>query len=190
MLGVCLSRDAAIMRPSLRIPPLLILSLLAFAAHAAPGVGDPAPDWTLQGSDGAEHRLADLRGTHVVLAFFPKAFTGGCTIECKSLRDAGREIRAFDVRYFMASTDEPADNRAFAEQNDADFPVLSDPDGTVSAAYGVLTPGGMARRWTFYIDPQGVLRRIDRDVNPRTAGEALVRTLEDLDVPPAAADPA
>jgi peroxiredoxin Q/BCP len=176
------------MQPRLRFALLLVLPLLALGVRAAPGVGDPAPDWTLQGSDGTEYRLADLRGRHVVLAFFPKAFTGGCTIECKSLRDADREIRAYDVVYFMASTDDSADNRAFAEQNDAGFPILSDPDGTVSAAYGVLTPGGMARRWTFYIDPEGMIRRIDRDVNPRTAGEALVRTLEDLDVPPA--DPA
>lgn len=182
------------MHPRLRFALLLILPLLALGARAAPGVGDPAPDWTLQGSDGAEHRLADLRGRHVVLAFFPKAFTGGCTIECKSLRDADREIRAFDVAYFMASTDDPADNRGFAEQNDASFPILSDPDGTTSAAYGVLTPRGMARRWTFYIDPDGIIEKVDRDVNPRTAGETLVRTLEELGVPasgvPAAGVPA
>ena len=51
--------------------------LLAALANAAPGVGDAAPDWQLQGSDGNVHSLADLRGQHVVIAFFPKAFTGG-----------------------------------------------------------------------------------------------------------------
>lgn len=83
----------------------------------------------------------------------------------------------------MASTDSPEDNRGFAEKNQATFPILSDTERTMSAAYGVLTDSGMARRWTFYIDPEGVIRHIDRSVDPRTAGAALVRNLETLDVP-------
>lgn len=86
----------------------------------------------------------------------------------------------------MASTDSPEDNRGFAEKNEATFPILSDTDRTMSARYGVLMDNGMARRWTFYIDPDGVVRHIDRSVDPRTAGEALVQNLERLDVPPAA----
>ena len=83
----------------------------------------------------------------------------------------------------MASTDEPETNRAFAEKNDANFPVLSDPDKSVSAAYGVLSERGFAKRWTFYIDPDGVVLRIDRNVNPRTAGADLAEAFEDLGVP-------
>lgn len=83
----------------------------------------------------------------------------------------------------MASTDSLEDNRAFAEKNDATFPILSDTDRTVSEAYGVLMGGGMARRWTFYIDPEGTIAHIDRSVDPRTAGAALVRNLEELGVP-------
>ncbi len=83
----------------------------------------------------------------------------------------------------MASTDTPEDNRAFAEQNDASFPILSDPDRTVAAAFGVLSDAGYARRWTFYLDEEGIIRKIDREVNPRTAGEDLVRHLEALQVP-------
>lgn len=60
-----------------RLSAFLFTLLCAVNAWAAPGVGDPAPDWTLPGSDGAMHRLADLRGQYVVIAFFPKAFTGG-----------------------------------------------------------------------------------------------------------------
>lgn len=85
----------------------------------------------------------------------------------------------------MASTDSPEDNRAFAQENDASFPILSDPDGSVSAAYGVLRPDGLARRHTFYIDPDGRIARIDRDVDPRTAGAQLVANLRDLEAPPA-----
>ena len=83
----------------------------------------------------------------------------------------------------MASTDSAEDNRAFAEKNQATFPILSDPGKEMARAYGVLSEAGYANRWTFYIDAQGVIRKIDRNVDPRTAGEDLVRNLEVLDVP-------
>lgn len=89
----------------------------------------------------------------------------------------------------MASTDSPADNQAFAEKNEASFPILSDPDKSVAAAYGVLSEAGYARRWTFYIDGEGVIRKIDQAVDPRTAGETLVTTLEALGVPAAGGEP-
>ena len=104
-------------------------------------------------------------------------------MQCKALRDSAEEIEAFDVAYFMASVDDPETNKAFAEQNGASFPVLSDADRTVSAAYGVLSERGFANRWTFFIDPEGVVTRIDREVDPRTAGADLVKHLEALDVP-------
>lgn len=85
----------------------------------------------------------------------------------------------------MASTDSLEDNTAFAEKNGASFPILADPDKTLSAAYGVLSPSGYAGRVTVYIDPNGVVQRIDRGVNPRTAGEDLVTALEALGVPEA-----
>jgi peroxiredoxin Q/BCP len=69
-------------------------------------VGDLAPDFSLPGTDGKTHRLSDYRGkTAVVIAWFPRAFTGGCTIECKSLADNGDKIKKYEVVYFMASTD-------------------------------------------------------------------------------------
>ena len=108
-------------------------------------------------------------------------------MECKALRDSDQEIRNYDVAYFMASTDTLADNTAFAEKNAATFPILADPDKTVSEAYGVLAPMGYARRWTFYIDPDGVIRKIDKEVSPAEAGRQLVANLEALGVSRAAA---
>ena len=166
-----------------------LLALLALTTLPALGetealrTGDPAPPFTLPGTDGNTHRLSDYAGRWVVLAFFPKAYTGGCTIECKALRDASRELGAFDVAYFMASTDNLEDNRGFAAQNNANFPLLSDASKTVAEAYGVLRDNGLARRWTFYIDPEGIIPRVDRTVDPASAGATLVKNLRSLGAP-------
>ena len=85
----------------------------------------------------------------------------------------------------MASTDSIEDNTGFAEKNGATFPVLADEAGEMVEAYGVGVRGGFARRWTFYIDPEGVIERIDREVDPRTAGADLVTNLEELGAPAA-----
>ena len=83
----------------------------------------------------------------------------------------------------MASVDSIEDNTGFAEKNNASFPILADTSKEVSKAYGVLGFHGYANRWTFYIDPEGVIARIDKDVSPRTAGQDLVASLDDLEVP-------
>lgn len=166
---------------------LLLLTLAGF--HGAPvhaqavlEVGDIAPDFSLQASDGQEYRLADFRGKQaVVLAWFPRAFTSGCTVECKSLARNGDRIRAFDVSYFMASTDPVEKNTLFAKDTDADFPLLSDPEGEVARRYGVYTRG-FARRYTFYIDKEGVIRHIDTQVKPSSSAEDMLANLESLDV--------
>lgn len=85
----------------------------------------------------------------------------------------------------MASTDSLADNTAFAQKNNASFPILADTTKAVSAAYGVLGARGFAGRVTFYIDPQGKIARIDREVNPVTAGADLLAALQELGVPAA-----
>ena len=69
-----------------------------------------APDFSLPGTDGKTHKLSDYKGKTVVVAWYPAAFTGGCTAECKSFRDSGEAIKKFDVAYFMASVDTPEKN--------------------------------------------------------------------------------
>lgn len=167
-----------------RLTAILAAFTLLFSAssQAELAVGDAAPDFALQGSDGRQYRLADFRGRQaVVLAWFPRAFTSGCTIECKSLARNGDKIRAFEVSYFMASTDPLDKNVAFAEDTDADFPLLSDPQGEVAKAYGVYTRG-FARRYTFYIDIDGRIAHIDRKVRPASSAEDMLANLERLGV--------
>ena len=150
-------------------------------------VGDSAPDFTLQASDGRTYTLSDYRGKQaVVIAWFPKAFTAGCTTECKSLAANGDRLRKYDVTYFMASVD-PLEgeqgNTAFAKAQGADFPLLSDADKSVAARYGVLsTRTPLANRWTFYIDRNGRIAYIDKAVNPPTSAEDMIARLGDLKV--------
>jgi peroxiredoxin Q/BCP len=162
-------------------------------------VGDMAPDFTLQASDGKTYKLSDFRNKQaVVIAWFPAAFTQGCTIECKSLAENGERIRQFDVSYFMASVDSVEDNTKFAQATQvtlngragqtvvdkqaADFPLLADPTKATATAYGVLTQRGVAARWTFYIGRDGRITAIDKAVRPATSAEDMIAKLGELNV--------
>src|SRR6185436_3411609 len=164
----------------------LVGSTAATAAELK--VGDMAPDFKLQASDGKTYQLSDFKGKKaVVLAWFPKAFSSGCTSECRSLAANGANIRRYDVAYFMASVDAvdgEKGNKAFAESEKADFPMLGDPTKEAAAAYGVLHPErGFAQRWTFYIDKDGKIAAIDKAVKPATSAEDVIAQLETLKVP-------
>ena len=185
---------------------LLTMGLVASLAAgvAAQGaaelkVGDMAPDFSLQGTDGKTHKLSEYKGKQaVVVAWFPRAFTQGCTIECKSLAENGDKIRKYDVTYFMASVDPLADNIKFAkatsvtlgeganarvvDKKEADFPMLSDESKQVATSYGVLNPRGTANRWTFYIDKAGRVAAIDKTVRPESSAEDMLAKLGEIKV--------
>ena len=163
----------------LRVLALATLFLASVAANA------PAPDWTLQGSDGKTYTSAQLKGKRgYVLAWFPKAFTGGCTAELESLRDSQAELAAFDADVFMVSFDDPAKNADFAKSLKANLVLLSDPKGDVASAFDVSQLGGMyAKRWTFYVDKDGVVRFVDKNVNTGTAGADIAKKLDELGFP-------
>jgi len=153
------------------------------APSSALEVGAMAPDFELPGSDGQVYRLSDYRDKQaVVVAWFPKAYTRGCTIECKSLADNGHLIREFDVAYFMASVDPLEKNKGFAQETGADFPLLSDEDKSVAKTYGVLHTLGFAKRHTIYIGKDGRVLKIDTNINPETSAEDMVATLGELGV--------
>jgi thioredoxin-dependent peroxiredoxin len=149
-------------------------------------VGDQAPDFSLQAGDGKTYKLSDYKGKQaVVIAWFPKAYTGGCTIECKSLAEHGDLIKKYNVAYFMASVDAVADNKGFGEMHKADFPLLSDPTKETATAYGVLGPSGFANRWTFYIGKDGKILAIDKKIKVATSAEDMAAKLGELNVEPA-----
>jgi len=147
-------------------------------------VGDPAPDFSLEGTDGKTYKLSDFRDKQaVVLAWFPKAFTPGCTAECKSFQENGETIRRFDVAYFTISCDKPETNREFAESLELDYPILSDPDGKVAKAYGVVSfLRRWPNRWTFYIGKDGKILAIDKNVNTTSHAKDVAAKLEALGI--------
>jgi peroxiredoxin Q/BCP len=147
-------------------------------------VGDKAPDFSLKGSDGKTYSLADFKGKQgVVLAWFPKADTSGCTAECKSFKSNGESLKGTKVAYFTISVDKPEDNVKFSEKYGFDFPILSDPEKTTAAAYGVLrSPKGVANRWTFYIDKEGVIKEIDKQITTTKAGEDAIAKIKSLGI--------
>jgi thioredoxin-dependent peroxiredoxin len=163
------------------------LTATTMTTKAADGLkpGDTAPDFNLQGSDGKTYKLSDFKGKKaVVLAWFPKAFTGGCTAECKSLRETGDLLRKFDVVYFTASTDTPDVNKKFAESLELDYPILSDPTLQTARAYGVVSgEKKTAARHTFYIGKDGKILHVDTSVKTATHGPDMAAKLKELGVP-------
>lgn len=165
-----------------KLLPGVGLALVAMSANALE-VGDQAPEFELPGSDGEIYRLADYRDKQaVILAWFPRAYTSGCTIECKSLAENGHLIREYNVAYFMASVDPLDKNKGFAAETGADFPLLSDEDKSVAKAYDVLHMLGFAKRHTIYIGKDGRVLKIDTDVKPATSAEDMAATLGELGV--------
>jgi peroxiredoxin Q/BCP len=172
------------------------LATAAMAQTVDLKVGDQAPNFKLQATDGKTYQLSDFKGKQaVVVAWFPAAFTRGCTIECKSLAENGDKIKRYDVSYFMASVDPIEKNKEFAKattvklgdtevsKKEADFPLLSDPTKETAKAYGVLNERGTASRWTFYIDKTGKISYIEKTVKPDTSAEDMIAKLSELKVP-------
>jgi peroxiredoxin Q/BCP len=142
-------------------------------------VGDVAPEFTLHASDGRTYRLIDYRHRHVVvLAWFPKAFTTGCTTQCQSIGAHAEVLRGRGAVVFGANVDTPETNRQFAAALGLAFPILSDPSGTTARAYGVLGGSGLPSRWTFYIGKDGRVAAIDKAVRVSTNGRDIEQTLD------------
>ncbi len=163
----------------------LVFTLAPSAYAAAPKVGEKTPDFKLQGSDGQQYSLEQFFGKKpVIIAWFPKAFTSGCTAECKSMKENGADIRQFDVAYFTASVDDADTNKKFAESLSLDFPILSDPSKKIAEAYGVVHEGRpVPERWTFYIGADGMIKAVDQKVNTKEHGKDMAKQLEALGVP-------
>lgn len=164
-----------------------MMALMVFSsAVAADGlkVGDKVPEFEMKGSDGKTYSAKDFVDKQaVVIAWFPRAFTGGCTKECKSMKDSGAKLKEFQVAYFTASTDPVEKNADFAKSLELDYPILCDPEGKNAKQFGVLKPDGKAaNRVTFIIGKDGKILAVDDMVKTETHGQDLSDQLAKLGV--------
>lgn len=124
-------------------------------------VGDMAPDFTAQTSDGKTLQLSELRGRRVVLFFFPKAFTPGCTVETRRFRDHYSELSAMGAEVVGVSVDPTEVQCEFASKEGVHFPMLGDESRHISKSYDVLWPLlNINQRVTYVISPQGRIEAV------------------------------
>ena len=148
-------------------------------------VGKTAPAFKLRDQDGNELALKDLRGTPVVLYFYPKADTPGCTTQACGIRDRGAEYDG--VRVVGVSRDEPEALRAFADKYDLPFTLLSDPDHKVHEKYGAWGERSMygnkfmgALRSTYIIDSKGKVAKVLPKVQPKKHDDLVLKALAEV----------
>jgi thioredoxin-dependent peroxiredoxin len=170
---------------------LVLLAGGAFAQEPVglPEVGKPAPAFDLPATnvgaalpdkkEAKKISLKDLRGKNVVLFFYPKAMTRGCTIESCGFRDKAEQFAKLDTVVLGISTDNLADQGKFTEKEKLNFPLLADDEKVVTKAYGALSPRGMASRYTFVIDKKGVLRKVYTTVTPKNHPEQVLHYVKE-----------
>jgi peroxiredoxin Q/BCP len=162
-------------RFSLATVLLLLFAVVGPAFAAAPAVGEQAPNFHLQDQKGDWHTLDTHKGQWLVLYFYPKDFTGGCTAEVCSFRDDIAKLHKAGATVLGVSLDDTGSHAKFAEKYHVPFPLLADTDKSAAKSYDVLATGGLyTRRETFLIDPNGKIVKIYRDVDPeKNSGQVL-----------------
>ena len=128
--------------------------------------GAPAPDLSASDQTGAVHRVSDERGHALVVYFYPKDGTPGCTREACAFRDAWQRFQMAGVQVFGISADDQKSHEQFAHEQHLPFPILADPSHAWSSAFGVANVLGMDARVSFLIDPSGKVARVYPNVDP------------------------
>ncbi len=144
------------------------------AAAGEVTVGKPPPDFTVKDHLGAELKLSALKGTPVVVYFYPKDETPGCTTEAKDFRDSWKDLEKKGVTVIGISTDSADSHKAFATHHNLPFHLVSDESGTIAKSFGVPNRLGFLGRQTFVIGADGNVKKIYRDVDvSKHASEVL-----------------
>ncbi len=148
-----------------------------------PAIGAPAPDFTLTSQDGQPVTLSSLRGQWVVLYFYPKDFTSGCTVEAHNFQRDLAEYQKRNAVILGVSVQDEASHKQFCAKEGLNFKLLADTKKEVSKSYDSVINLGIAKlssRHTFLIDPQGVLRKVWLDVNVQKHSHEVLATIDDL----------
>ena len=164
----------------------IIVALLlpfSFASLAQIKVGSKAPNFNLSDQNSIQHQLSDYEGSWVILYFYPKDDTPGCTTQACDFRDAVKRIIASKSNVFGVSLDSVESHKRFADKNNLPFSLLSDESGEVSEAYDSLNnfmSFKSAKRNTFIIDPDGKVAKIYISVKPSTHSQMVLNDLNQL----------
>lgn len=166
---------------------LLALGFMLYQARSVagtmPGVGQAAPSFTLPDASKQQHRLEDYAGKWLVLYFYPKDDTPGCTKEACSFRDDLAQLQKLGAQVVGISVDDVDSHGRFAEKYHLPFPLLSDQDGKVADSYGALTNLGLikiAKRYTFLITPQGRIAKSYQSVDTSRHSQQIIDDLKQL----------
>lgn len=168
------------LRNSLLIAAFALLPLVLFAKVE---VGQTAPDFTLTSQDGNQVSLSQFKGHWVVLYFYPKDFTSGCTMEAHKFQEDQDKYKAFDAAIVGVSVDTADSHKQFCTKEGLTFKLLADPTGKVPAEYdSVMEYQGnkLAARHTFLIDPSGKVVKSYMQVDPRNHSEQVLTDLKSL----------
>jgi peroxiredoxin Q/BCP len=175
------------MRKLILLSAVLMAALLAVsstgASADAPAVGTDAPDFTLTTNEGNQASLKDFRGQWVVLYFYPKDFTSGCTVEAHNFQRDLDKYKAMKTVILGVSVDTADSHKSFCAKEGLAFKLLSDPEGKISSAYGsVMEYQGnkLSARNTFIIDPSGKIAKVFMSVKPAPHSEEVLASLETL----------
>lgn len=171
----------------MRFRTLTIMFAVMFAVAAVAGefpkVGDAAPSFELTSDEGKATKLSDYEGRWVVLYFYPKDFTSGCTMQAKNFQKDLEKYAERNAEIVGVSVDTPDSHKSFCEKEGLKFRLLSDPDASVSTAYNsVMEYQGskLSARNTFIIDPQGKLARVFPSVKPAGHSAEVLAALDEL----------
>jgi len=162
--------------------PLLLLGRLGCAADQ-PAVGEKAPAFSLPSQEGSAVSLAQTRGKWVVLYFYPKDFTSGCTVEAHNFQRDLAKYEKLNAVILGVSLDSVTSHKDFCAKEGLNFKLLSDADHAMTKAYGSLAKSGeteYAARNTFLIDPAGVVRKVYVKVNPSAHSHDVLKDLATL----------
>ncbi|ACY14431.1 peroxiredoxin [Haliangium ochraceum] len=144
-------------------------------------VGAPAPDFTAPTHDGTSVQLSALRGQPVVLYFYPKDETPGCTAEAQAFRDEMPAFEKLDATVIGVSLDSVESHKAFADNHSLNFPLAADPDGAIAAKYGVDTSRGVAARVTYLIAADGTVAAVFPEVRVDGHADEVLAALQAME---------
>ena len=166
---------------------VLLIAVLGYFSYRqttpTPKVGDSAPNFSLLDAKNVTLQLSDYRGKWLVLYFYPKDDTPGCTAEACHFRDDMTQLTQLGASVVGISVDDGRAHTEFAKKYNLPFPLLSDNNGTVAASYGALTNllvVKFAKRYTFLINPTGKIAKVYLDVNTSAHSQQIIDDLKRL----------